>query len=258
MHGMIMKKTRRYFGLAALLATLFLPAVLAGQGRPMPKAAGPQMYQPTLKDFDLRGKVRTVTQLTRFVGGQDMNTEETWDFDEQGRMVRQTKRGFGGEHVATYPMPRETDKRQKTIVDIYGDIQEVRHYASDGHTLLCTEHYVYAKGGGLAAKVAYNYSATDTGVVESHTETYYDKAGRVASVEQYSADAVLLMKVRCKYNRHGDLKLRTQQFFDDVETETTKEARKYKYDKAGNWTEQAYLRNGKELYAILRTISYYD
>ncbi|MDY5969232.1 MAG: hypothetical protein SPJ13_04365 [Bacteroidales bacterium] len=253
-----MLKTRIHLLLVtATLAAALFPTPLLAQARTMPKAAKSDMFQPALNDFGLKGKAKTVTQLTRFVGGQDLNKEEIWEFNEQGLLLRHTKKGFGGEHVTSYPLPRETDKRQMTLRDDDGDILEVRHYASDGRTLLTTIHYVYAKGGSLAATVAYHYSATDTGVVESHTETYYDKAGRVASVEQHGADATLLMTERYKYNRHGDLKQRTQQFFNDTQTDKVKETRQYKYDKTGNWTEQTYLHNGTARYTILRRITYY-
>ena len=241
-----------------LLALLCAPPAMWGQVRPMPKAAGPTMYQPTRTELGLRGTVSAVTQITRFEGGQDMNKQETWLFDESGSLMRHTVKGFGGEHSTNYPVAREEDKRQQVTRDSDGDITEMRRYASDGHTPLAATYYVYAAAGALAATVTYNYSVADTGMVESRTEAYYNKAGRVARTFQYSADAAPLMQETYKYNCHGDLKRRVQHFYSDGERTTQKETRKYRYDGMGNWVEQTYLMDGKRIYTISRTISYFE
>ncbi len=50
---------------------------------------------------------------------------------------------------------------------------------------------------------------------------------------------------------------REQRFIDGVEEDVTKEMRKYKYDKQGNWLRCQYFHNGKKLYTTTRTIIYH-
>lgn len=241
----------------SLLLCCLLSPVAVGQGRPMAKVKGPEQLQPTAVDFGLKGKVDTATAVWHYDGGNDMNMEEEWCFDPAGKLLCYTKRGFGGEHVTRYPIPQESDRLQKTVRDDDGDPTEVRRYTQEGR-LLSSAHYVYAEGGALAAVVTYAYGTDDENVVSSHTETYYDKGGRISTVEQYTADAVLQMTEHYRYNRHGDMTKRVQTFAEGTDKEVATEQRKYTYDRQGNWINCIYLHNGKRYCAVSRTIIYHD
>ncbi len=184
-----------------------------------------------------------------------MTVQDTWLFDKEGNLLKHIKRGFGSEHVTTYPRAIVANDLQKDYHDADGDLLERRCYTQQG-TLLSSAHYIYAESGALAAVITYEYSPDDENVVSGHTETYYDAAGRVTIIEQYTADAILLMQEKRKYNKHGDMVQREQRFIDGIEEDVTKEIRKYKYDKYGNWLRCQYFYNGKKLYTISRTITY--
>ena len=227
-----------------------------GQGRPVDTANAPAMEQPTWEELELRGAVQKVVAVQRYASGHDMNSQEEWEFDENGKLQRYTKSGFGGHHTTEYPRPIEPDKRQKATYDEDGDILELRRYAAN-RQLLSSSHYIYAAGGTLAATVTYSYEAGNDNAVASRTETYFDKEGRRVSVEQYTADEVLQMEEHYKYNCHGDLAKRTQTFYNGTEKEITREQHKYKYDHYGNWVRSTYVNNGKTYYTTTRTITYY-
>ena len=228
----------------------------AGQGRLVDKPALPVREQPTLQEMGLHGKVQRVVAVQQYQGGNDMNMQEEWLFDDGGRLQQHVKTGFGGTHTTNYPRATEPDRRQKVTRDDDGDIQEVRRYAAAGH-LVASSHYIYAEGGTLAAIVTYYYETGDDNVVTSHAETYFGKEGRRTSMVQYTADAVLQMEEHCKYNRHGDLVKRVQTFYNGTDRDVTIERHKYKYDRKGNWTSNIYINNGKTYYTTHRTITYF-
>jgi hypothetical protein len=233
-----------------------LPLCMVGQGRPMAKAKGPKQIQPTIAELGLKNRVNTLVAVQHYEGGNDMTYQEEWHFDSVGNLLRYAKRGFGGEHITTYPCPAEESKLQKVMYDDDGDILEVRNYTQDGR-MLSSLHYIYAEGGALAAVVTYEYEVSDENVVKSHSETYYDKENHVVSKEQYTADAELQLSETLKYNRHGDVVKRVQTSLDGAEKDVTTEQRKYKYDHYGNWVSCTYYNNGKKYYTITRTITYY-
>ncbi len=220
-------------------------------------SAKPTMEQPTALQLGLHGKVDSVVALQQYEGGNDMTVQEAWLFDAEGKLTKHVKRGFGGEHVTLYPRVTAVNNLQKDYHDADGDLLERRCYTQKGG-LLSSSHYIYAEGGALAAVMTYEYSADDENVVSGHTETYYNTAGNIVVIEQYTADAVLLMQEHRKYNKHGDLVQREQRFIDGAEEDVTKETRKYKYDKQGNWLRCQYFHNGKKLYTTTRTIAYRD
>ncbi len=143
----------------------------------------PTMEQPTATQMGLHGKIDTMMALQQYEGGNDMTVQETWLFDADGRLLQHIKRGFGGEHVTTYPRTVAENSLQKDYHDDDGDLLERRCYTQQG-TLLSSAHYIYAEGGALAAVIMYEYSPDDENVVSGHTETYYDAAGRERIIEQ--------------------------------------------------------------------------
>ncbi len=242
--------------LGCFLWVSLLLCLATAQGQQPHAPAMPAMEQPTAVQLGLHGCVDSVTAVQQYEGGNDMTVQETWCFDAAGRLMKHVKRGFGGEHVTVYPRAVAANGLQKDYHDADGDLLERRCYTREG-TLLSSAHYIYAEGGALAAVMTYEYSTDDENVVSGHSETYYDAGGRIVLIEQYTADAVLLMQEERKYNKHGDMVQREQHFIDGAEEDVTKEQRKYKYDKQGNWLCCQYFHNGKKLYTTTRTIAYY-
>jgi hypothetical protein len=196
----------------------------------------------------------TVTQ--QYKQGNDVNFQEVYLFDSVGNLKEYRKRGFGGERVTHYPLTLEdvSHNRQYTF-DYDGDVLELRQYDQRGR-LVSSTHCIYAEGGNLAQSIEYTYDA-DSGVVTKRTVSTYDKRERLVSVEQYSADELLLWSEKRKYDRHGNLTKRTQTFYHDDETDTSVEVRKYTLDSRGNWHHCTYTLNGKEIYSITRDIVYF-
>lgn len=222
------------------------------------KAQAPDKEQPTLQEMGLRGRVKSITALQQYQGGNDMTTQEEWLFDTAGRLTSHAKTGFGGTHVTTYPRPAENGRKQKITRADDGDILQLTQYAADGR-MLSSAHYIYAADGTLAATVTYYYD-DDGGdnAVNGHAETYFDKKGRRSSVTQYAADDAKQMEERCTYNRRGDLAKRVQTFYHGKDRETATERHRYTYDRHGNWTRHTFIHNGKAYYTVIRTITYYQ
>lgn len=108
-----------------------------------------------------------------------------------------------------------------------GDYLVEWDYHNDDTTKLArTKHYVYARGGALAAIVYYRYSR-ETGQVESHGYQQVRHDHIVSDVE-YSADELLLMKARYRFDRFGRSRgYKVTHYNDDETTNTTKVVRRY-------------------------------
>lgn len=108
-------------------------------------------------------------------------------------------------------------------------VLEREYYNDDTSRLSRTNHYVYARGGSLAAIVYYRY-AIETGQVESHGVEQVRHDNIISSIE-YTADELLLVKARYRYDRHGRSKgYKVTHYNDDGTTNTTKTRRRYKKD----------------------------
>lgn len=214
------------------------------------------LLQPDYDSYNLRAWPRQITVVQRYESGQDINFQETYLFDSVGNLTEYRKRGFGGERVTRYPLTLDdiSQNRQYTF-DYDGDVVELRQYDLRGR-LTSSTHCIYAEGGNLTQSIEYTYDA-DSSIVTRRTVSEYDKKERLASISQYTADELLLWSERRKYDRRGNLVRRTQTFYNDDDVQTTVERRTYTYDRRGNWTQCRYTLNGKPMYTIERTITYY-
>lgn len=214
------------------------------------------LTQPTCGDYNLRTHPCQVTVVQRYESGSDINFQETYYFDSTGELTEYRKRGFGGENVTRYPLTVE-DISDGVLYrfDYDGDVLEMRQFDMQNR-LYSSTHYIYAVGGNLAMSVEYVYTA-DTGVVAKRTVSTYDKHERLKIVEQFTADELLILSEKYKYDRRGNLVRRTQTSYYDEEVVTNTERRRYTYDRNGNWIQCRYFMNGKEMYTIERTIVYY-
>lgn len=242
-------KTLKTMSQALLLLCCLLPLTVRAQHSEQ------SLLQPSWGDYNLKGKVKQVTELQRYTSGNDMNSETVYTFDSKGLLQSQRVRGFGGERVTNYPL-KNRDLNFRYTTDWGGDLVEVRYFNMRGQ-LVSSVHYIYAAGGRLLQTVAYGYGR-DTAIVATRTVSYYKKKERLTKVEQYSADELLLMKEQYKYDKHGNMTRRTQTFYGDDGTKTTTvERRSYVYDKQKNWTSCSYYNNGKHYYTLERTLIYY-
>ncbi len=214
------------------------------------------LTQPDYDDYNLRGWPCKIKVMQTYADGNDINFEETYIFDSVGRVTEYVKRGYGGERVVRYPLTVEQlSQNRRYSFDFDGDLLELRRY-NDRGILYSSEHYIYGEGGNLIQKVEYAYSS-DSGVVTKRTVSAYDKHERLKTVEQYSADELLLWREKRRYDRRGNLVVRRQTFYHEDETDTSMERRKYSYDRRGNWVRCDYSLNGRPVYSILRAIDYY-
>ena len=218
------------------------------------------LMQPDCRQFNLRSWPVSVTAVQQYHQGDDVNFEETYLFDTTGHLSEYRKRGFGGQHVTTYPLTMEqlqggSDNPSRLYTfDFDGDIVEMRHLDMKGRLSQST-HYIYALDGHLMQTVEYDYD-TETGAVAKRTVADYDKHEHMVSKMQYTADELLLWKEKLSYDRRGNLVKRIQTFYHDEETDTTVEQRSYTYDSRGNWTECRHIINGRPVYTTIRTIIY--
>lgn len=235
----------------AVFVFLLMPFVLSAQHDRQ------SLLQPTRGVYNLKGMVQQITAVQKYEVGNDVNFQETFFFDRTGKLTEYRKRGFGGETVTQYPLTLDvvSDGRQYNF-DYDGDIVELLQYDKLGR-LVSSTHYIYALGGNLAQTVMYTYSS-DSGIVKERTVSNYDRYERLASVEKYSADELLLMTEKYKYDRKGNLIRRVQTFYNDEDMTVTTEKRVYTYDSHGNWTLCRYSQNGTPLYSIERIIEYYS
>lgn len=211
------------------------------------------LLQPTCSDYNLYGNPRLVTVVQKYDQGNDINFQETYIFDSTGLLTAYSKRGFGGEKVTRYPLVSLPQNHHYTF-DYDGDVLELCQYNQNG-TISSSTHYIYVKGGNLAMTVEYTYSA-DSCVVIRRTVSYYDKHERISKVFQYTADELLLMAEKRKYDRRGNLVKRMQTFYGEESSDITVERRQYQYDRNGNWTRCHYSLNDNAMYTIERTIEY--
>lgn len=219
------------------------------------------LTQPDYDDYNLRFWPRQITVVQKYDSGEDINFQETYCFDSVGRLTEYRKRGFGGERVTHYPLAmsesagwwvRESDYYH---FDYDGDLMELHQYDLKGR-LYSSTHYIYAEGGNLVMTVEYTYDL-DSGVVAKRTVSNYDKKERLVAVAQYTADELLLVSEKRKYDRRGNLVKRVRTFYDDKEPIVNTEKRVYTYDRHGNWIQCRYILNGKQEYMMERTIIYY-
>lgn len=212
--------------------------------------------QPDYDTYNLRAWPRQITVVQKYEGGNDINFQETYLFDSVGKLTEYRKRGFGGERTTHYPLTMsEINRNKQYTFDYDGDVVELRQFDQQGR-LSNTTHCIYAEGGNLAMSIEYTYHP-DSGFVTRRTVSTYDKRERLKAVEQYTADELLLWSETRKYDKKGNLKKRTQTFYNDDEVTTTVELRSYTYDRHGNWVSCRYSLNGQPMYTIERTIEYY-
>lgn len=214
------------------------------------------LTQPDYDTYNLRAWPRQITVVQKYNGGNDNNFQETYLFDSTGHLKEYRKRGFGGERTTRYPLTMSDISQNKQYTfDYDGDLVELRQYDLRKR-LISSTHCIYAEGGNLAMSIEYTYHPDST-VVTRRTVSTYDKRERLASIEQYTADELLLWTERRKYDKKGNLKKRTQTFYNDDEVTVTTETRTYTYDRRGNWTHCRYALNGQPMYTIEREIKYY-
>lgn len=238
-----------------LVALLLSPVALLAQH------SRQSLTQPDYDDYNLRFWPRQVTVVQKYDSGDDNNFQETYSFDSVGRLTEYRKRGFGGERVTLYPLAMsESDgwwikESEYFHFDYDGDLLESHQYDLKGR-LYSSTHYIYAEGGNLVMTIEYIYDL-DSGVVAKRTVSSYDKKERLVSVCQYTADELLLVSEKRKYDRRGNLVKRVRTFYNDEEVIVNTEKRVYTYDRHGNWIHCRYFLNGKQEYTLERTIYYY-
>lgn len=136
--------------------------------------------------------VREMVVRLSVPSGQDMNQQETVQFDSTGRAVSVTKRGFGGE--VTYTFGPEQNVR--AVVDQDGDTLEV-------HRPGYSAFYAYRRPHQRSAAKVYYYK---DGVVSYYRLQLYNKKGDVVMSRRYTPDDLLeeTAKYRYRYDTEGN------------------------------------------------------
>jgi len=212
--------------------------------------------QPRWGSYNLFDKVKQITSVTVYEGANDLNYQETFDFDTSGNQISYTRKGFGKDQHISYPLELEADSLIRTNFDKDNDIIE-RLYFTTHRTLSNSTHYVYSAPHKLIMTINYEYS--DDGVIVVRTLTEYNDRQNPVSVHKFTPDEVLLLEEHYTYDKHDNLVKKIQVFYDEVANTKTKntEERKYKYDRYKNWYNQQYILNGTKRYTTTRTIEYY-
>lgn len=213
------------------------------------------LMQPKYEDFNLKFWVRQMTVMQYYTSGQDINFQETYLFDSVGNLTEYKKRGFGGQRIVNYPLS-QLNANEKYDFDYDGDILRVMEF-DQKKRLVSTMHYIYGSGGNLIQTIKYSYNTADSGAVMERQVTFFDKKERLVSINTYTADELLLVAEKRKYDRRGNDILRRITYYDDESTTVTTEKRSYTYDRHGNWTQCRYSLNDKHIYTIERTIEYF-
>ena len=213
--------------------------------------------QPRWGDYNLYDKVRQVLSVTKYEGANDMNFQETFDFDTAGNLKTYSRKGFGREQQMTYPLEVAADSLVRSNFDRDHDIVERTYFTPDG-TLERSTHYVYSAPHKLIMTIDYEYS--DEGVIVARTLTAYNSLRNIVSVHKYTPDEFMLLEEHYTYDKYDNLVKKVQMFYDEVADTQTKvvEERKYKYDRRKNWYSQQYILNGAKRYTTTRTVVYYD
>ena len=212
------------------------------------------LLQPSCADYNLRGNPLKVTAIQKYEQGNDVNFQEIFIFDTTGKLTQYRKRGFGGERFTDYPLTR-LDPQLHYDFDYDGDILRAIEFDMKKR-LVSSTHYIYGRGGNLMQTVRYSYSNADSGAVIERQVTIYDKHERPVTISTYTADELLLVAIKLKYDRRGNNTLRRTTYYDEESTTVTSERRKYTYDTHSNWTRCQYLLDDKPIYTIERTIEY--
>ena len=118
-------------------------------------------------------------------------------------------------------------------------------YRSDS-TVASSEHRVYDEKSTLAVTITYTYD--ERGVVDTRQLCSFNRQRQLIQRMIYSADDVLLMEERFKYDRHGNLTKREQTTYEDEQPMTTIETRRYSYHKDGTIENCEYYINGQLYY----------
>ena len=200
------------------------------------------MEQPTRDDYNLKGNIIAMTALTK-TEGNDMNFQEKWVFDSNGRLTHYEKKGFGQTLSLDYPRPKPQSQGTWSHYDDDGDLLETRTYNMDS-SLKTSVHYIYNSHGERCGHIQYNYSTDGTGTVAERRVTRCDKTGKPLDIYHYAADDEPLVEEHYKYDKKGNVTKRTTTFHETGETHT--DTYRYRYDKQGKWTSLHYLRDKKE------------
>ena len=213
--------------------------------------------QPTWATYNLYSKVKHITSVTVYEGASDMNYQETYYFDNEGKQTSYTRKGFGKEQQITYPLEINADPLVRSNYDQDQDIVERLHF-NPNNTLAHSTHYVYSAPHKLIMTIDYEYS--EDGVIVVRTLTEYNDKHNPINVHKYTPDEVLLLEEHYTYDKYDNLVKKIQIFYDDIANTQTKivEQRKYKYDRYSNWYSQQYILNGTKRYTITRTLDYYN
>lgn len=214
-----------------------------------------QLLQPDYDSYNLQGWPRQITVIQKYDNGNDINFQETYCFDSLGNLTEYGKRGFGVMKKTYYPLSQLNPSKQYDF-DYDGDVLRVLEFDLK-HRLITSTHYIYGVGGNLMQTIQYAYNDADSGAIMERIVTEYDKNEQPVSVSTYSADELLLVAEKIKYDRRGNDIKRTITYYDEESKTVTTVRRVYTYDKHGNWTVCRYLLNGKEMYVIERKIDYY-
>jgi hypothetical protein len=133
----------------------------------------------------------------------------------------------------------EKDKRDDTYVKQFQQTKDAR--------------------GNILEKINYTYE----GKQEKRTVQTYDANNNRLMYEEYDGNNALVRRTTETYNEYNDPKTYTVFYPDDssnpkVGSESVTKYW-YKYDKKGNWTQRASLKDGEEYYEdhVKRTIKYY-
>ncbi|MBP5517008.1 MAG: hypothetical protein J6X86_08700 [Bacteroidales bacterium] len=213
------------------------------------------LLQPDYDSYNLHHSPRQITVVQQYSTGQDINFQENYLFDSTGNLTQYTKTGFGGRQTTQYPLT-QLNPRIHYDFDYDGDILRMVEFDLKNR-LISSKHYIYGVGGNLIQTIKYSYNTADSGTVMEREVALYDKNARPVSIKTYSADELLLVAEKIKYDRRGNDVQRRITVYDEASTTVTIERRKYTYDRYGNWTKCSYSLDGKSFYTIERTFEYY-
>lgn len=226
-----------------ILAALLMPMLVLAQ------------IQPTRASYNLKGAVKHITAVQKYDGIKDMNFQEEYIFEQDGRQSQYVRKGFGGRVVTEYPQPVSGDSIRVPSYDHDGDLVKVLVYTKDS-VLRQSIHNIYSKPGKLEVTITYNYAPQ--GMIVTKRLSYYNAKRQCRMVQVLTPEETIILEQTFNYDNHGNLTKKKQTSYDvDGTASKSVEKRKYKCDDHGNWVEQKYYMSGRMCYTTLRKVEYW-
>ena len=174
----------------AILAALLMPVLVLAQ------------IQPTRASYNLKGAVKHITAVQKYDGIKDMNFQEEYIFEQDGRQSQYVRKGFGGRVVTEYPQPVSGDSIRVPSYDHDGDLVKVLVYTKDS-VLRQSIHNIYSKPGKLEVTITYNYAPQ--GMIVTKRLSYYNAKRQCRMVQVLTPEDLQLRQSRKPDQEEADL-----------------------------------------------------